>query len=190
VGTPADTICGGDAWCRERLAVEVDDPETATHRVAELATRGVFAIIAVTSEEHALASDPTADRAMSEAVVRAIAEAANARNVRLAVHERFADRAAEAIDRGARILAHTPYSEPIRETPLLESLVSDRILMITTLWVAGPNFRDPTSATWASRFETRKANTRALARAGGLLCFGTDDFVVAPRDALPWESKR
>jgi imidazolonepropionase-like amidohydrolase len=163
-GHPADTICKGNRWCRERLAVEVDNPKTAADRVAHLATRGVFAIKAVYSEKYTQESDPMADLAMNEAVVRAIARAASERNLRLAVHENFADRAAEAIDRGARILAHTPYSEMIQETPLLHRLVSDRIPVITTLWVAGPNFRDPANALWASRFEIRKANARALAR--------------------------
>lgn len=179
-GHPAETICGGDAWCRANLAVEVDDPAVAADRARAIAEKGVIGLKAVYSGAIERIPGEAAQGDMDPAVLEAISGAANDRGLRLAVHENFADRALDAIERGARVLAHTPYSEPIAGTALLDRLVGDRIPMIPTLWVAGPPLRDPASELWASRFANRKANAKALLDAGGLVVFGSDNAFIEP----------
>jgi imidazolonepropionase-like amidohydrolase len=177
-GHPAETICGGDAWCRAHLAVEVDDPAVATARVRAIAGKGIIGFKAVYSGPGERVAGKAAPGDMAPAVLDAIARAAHELGLRLAVHENYVDRALDAIERGARVLAHTPYSEPIAGTALLDRLVGDRSPTITTLWVAGPPLRDPTSELWARRLATRKANVKALLDAGGLVVFGTDNAFI------------
>ncbi len=185
-GHPAETICGGDSWCRERLAVEVDDPSVAAQRARAILEQGVIGIKAVHSGGGERISEEAALVTMDLEVARAIAEAATERGLRLAVHENFVDRALAAVESVARVLVHTPY-EPIDRNSLLDRLVADRIPMITTLWVAGPPIRDPGSELWATRLATRKANAKMLLDAGGLPVFGTDNFFIEPAEGIRLE---
>jgi len=92
-GHPAETICRGDAWCRAKLAVEVEDPAVAADRARAITEKGVIGLKAAYSGAIERTPGEAAQGDMDPAVLEAIASAAKERGLRVAVHENFADRA-------------------------------------------------------------------------------------------------
>ena len=182
-GHPAVTICRNNPYCLEHLAVPVDDPASARVRVAELAEAGVDFIKAV---HQAGAHLPL----MSEEVIVAIADEADARNVPFLVHGTFFSGMVRAVELGVDGFVHVPWRDSVDPAVSRAEFAGAGIPVATTVslhdsfvdaqgvrrTVMGGTFPpaqdgDRTQAV---------ANARVFADAGVTLAFGTDQQRLRP----------
>lgn len=168
-GHPATTVCGGfPRFCRDLIAVEVDDVQIARARVRELAGAGVDAIKAV---YHAM---PNPASKLGDDVLAAIAEEAELQGLPLIVHAGGAEDALRAVDLGAKRLVHPPLADLPERSRTTERLRRASI---------------PFSTTFAGRAQSAesRAAMRALWDGGITIAFGTDRFLNEPAEAVSQE---
>jgi imidazolonepropionase-like amidohydrolase len=151
-GHPAATVCQGDAFCRESVAVEVTDPDIARSGVRELADAGVNAIKAVYHQPGLPGLD--------DAVLQAIADEAEAQGLPFVVHELSFTSMITAAELGADRFAHTPHEDVVDPERARQLLGDAEIPISTTL--AGVSRR------------LKPANLKALRDSGVNLALGTD----------------
>jgi len=112
------------------MVKRVSGPEAARLAVAELAGNGIDVVKAVL-EGGGFGGMRTAPT-LGEAELRAIAEEAHARGLKLFVHVSTPREARIALDAGADVLAHVPISEPL-PPELVRRLATEGKAAITTL---------------------------------------------------------
>ncbi len=182
-GHPAATICRDNPFCVEHLAYMVDDPEYARSRVAALAEAGVDVIKAVHQAGSHLPS-------ISDSVIAAMAEEAEAHNVPFYVHGTFFAGMAEAARLGVDGFVHVPWRDradaatsatlfagaglPVATTVSLhDSLVDGQGIRRTVMGGTFPPAQDGDRA-------QAVANAGILSDAGVTLAFGTDQQPLRP----------
>ena len=147
---PMITAVGGyptQSWGRNGYGLECADAAAVRAAVQQLAAAGARVIkVPVTS-----------DPGLDDGELRAAAEEAHARGLKVAAHALSDDEAARAARTGVDVLAHTPVSPLSKKTV---ALWSDRAV-ISTLRAFGGS-------------ETAIANLHALRAAGATVLYGTD----------------
>ncbi len=166
-GHPATTVCGGfPSFCRDLIAIELDDAQVARARVRELAEAGVDAIKAVYQTWGGPASK------LADDVLAAIADEAQLHGLPLVVHALPQD-ALRAVELGAKRLVHPPLVGAPERSRTVERLREASIPFSTTLQGGvGPEML---------------ATMRALWDGGVTIAFGTDRFVNNPADDISRE---
>ena len=167
-GHPATTVCGGfPSFCRDLIAVEVDDAQIARARVRELAEAGVDAIKAV----YQAFGDPASK--LADDVLAAIADEAQLHGLPLIVHAGPQD-ALRVVELGAKRLVHPPLVAAPERSRTVERLRGASIPFSTT-------FRG------ADGIAEMLAAMRALWDGGVTIAFGTDRFLNNPADDISRE---
>lgn len=182
-GHPAATICRNNPYCREHLAVPVDDPALARARVAELAEAGVDFIKAV---HQAGAHLPL----MDEEVIAAMAAEADARDVPFVVHGTFYSGMVRAAELGVDGFVHVPWrdqADPVES----RAVFADAGIPIATTVSLHDSFVDAQGVrrtVMGGTFPPAQdgdriravANARVFWDAGVTLAFGTDQQRLRP----------
>ncbi len=184
-GHPAATICarGTWAWCRENLARELDDAETARQAVAELAEQDVDFIKVV--YENRLGAK--LDRVALEAIV----DEAKVRGLQVVAHAVPGELAVEAIEEGIGGLVHFPVRGSTDSQKLVRELgglaVSSTLGLLFPVADQQGDLRSPYGSRWNERREeARVAMSKAatvLWQAGAPLALGTDTPMFSPAES-------
>ena len=165
-GHLAVTVCRDNPWCRQRLAVEVDNREAARAKVREVAAAGVDAVKAV----YGLGGPTDSGEArMADDVLAAIAEDADRQQLPLIVHAMSMDAMLTVVDLGADRLVHPAFDRTL-DINHAGSLLRDRGVPISTTVgvVRGEELR-----------ENALANLRRLWDDGAMVAYRTDTLGLA-----------
>ncbi len=191
-GHPATTICGSDPWCRDRLAVEVDNAATARTKVRELREAGIDVVKVVNDGDLGVSMGPKLD----DAVLAAILDEAAELGLLSMVHANGVDDMLQAVRLGVRRLVHAPTRASVRGVtePLLEAAVmvattaSTHAAVIDDSGVARTPYGRPYAPRNRALLEQRLSNVRQLWDDGVLVAYGTD-LPWGPRESLELETR-
>ena len=188
---PAVTSCRSDPFCRQSVAIEVDDPDVARAHVRRLSDAGVDFIKAV---HHTAARMPDLD----DDVLAAIAAEAEKCEIPLVVHDPFFTGMIKGAQLGVDGFVHTPYRD-IGDVAAAEYLADAGIPVTTTVSI-NDTFIDENGIkrtvmgnTFPPARDDYRPNTKANLKlfwdAGVLLAFGTDTQRMRPyREAVLGEA--
>ena len=184
-GHPAGTFFMDNTFIRSTASIELSDAGQARMAVRELAEAGVDAIKIVYS------GWPAAPM-MTDAVLAAIVEEADAVGLPTIVHTATVDEFLAAAASGVGQFVHSPHGGTILGTGLAQILVDAEIPVATTVapW-SPPVFaaRGEAYPEWRrTRHDGRLENVRLLNNAGVTLAFGTDSPEVLRPSSLLTEA--
>jgi len=184
-GHPSGTFFSDNAFIRSSTSIELSEVGQAQVAVRELAEAGVDAIKIVYSRW------PEAPM-MTEAVLAAIVEEADAAGLQTIVHAATVDEFLAPAALGVRRFVHSPHGGTVAGTGLAQILVDAEIPVATTVapW-SPPVFaaRGEAYPEWRrTRHDGRLENVRLLSNAGVTLAFGTDSPEVLRPSSLLTEA--
>jgi imidazolonepropionase-like amidohydrolase len=176
-GHPATTVCGGmPSLCRDLLAVEVSDVETARGEVRRLASLGVDGIKAVYEST-------LGEAILRDDVLEAIGEEAERYGLPLIVHAP-GELGLRAVELGADKLVHPPLRDGVDLTEASRLLRSRSIPFATTTHgQAHPQV--PDGEEQLARYYL--PGIRRLWDDGVTIAFGTDRFFASPSEDIRHE---
>ncbi|UOQ59050.1 hydrolase [Leucobacter rhizosphaerae] len=143
----------GRAWAPDAAIVSVDAPESAVTAVAAVSARGGLGVKIALHAGMPLLPDPQ---------LRALIDAAHAAGLRAFVHAEGAGQAARAIDLGADVLVHVPWTERLGDDTIRRAAE------------AGMEWISTLSIHAGVALERALDNARRFRAAGGTLRYGTD----------------
>ena len=171
-GHPVTTVCAGEQWCRDHLAAEVEDEQSARHWVRLLAAQGVDGIKLVYDADWL---PPRMDQQVMEAVI----EEAHKSQLPTVAHSSSIADTLDLVNAGVDALAHLMES---RDEPEIRRIAADlaarSIPVTTTLSIiaqyveAGADFGAGSDA--ARMLQWRMNVARILVEEGVTLNLGTD----------------
>ena len=141
----------GRPWAPDRAVRQVGSPADAERAVAEAASYGVDAVKIALHTGMPLLDDAT---------LRALVAAAHAHVLPAMVHAEGPGQAARAIDAGADVLVHAPWTELVPDDVLRRGAGTT---WVSTLAIHGPREQ-----------ETALRNIRRFRELGGRVVYGTD----------------
>lgn len=182
-GHPVTTVCAGEQWCRDHLAAEVEDEQSARRWVRLLAAQGVDGIKLVYDADWL---PPRMDRQVMEAVI----EEAHKSQLPTVAHSSSIADTLDLVNAGVDALAHLMESRDESEIRRIAADLAARSIPVTTTLSiiaqyveAGADFGAGSDA--ARMLQWRMNVARILAEEGVTLNLGTD--TLAPL-AEPGES--
>ncbi|WP_217181096.1 hypothetical protein [Streptomyces sp. AC495_CC817] len=151
--TPVGGYPSDRSWAPAGSVRELSTPAEAASAVAEMAEAGATRV--------KVASNSTAGPVFDDEVFRAIVAAAGSRGLPVVAHAEGAGQARRAARLGARMLAHSPFTER-----LTDAEISEQVASVT--WISTLSIHDT-----AAR-EVAIDNVRRFHAAGGVVRYGTD----------------
>lgn len=163
-------VCGGDPFCRRRVAVETADPDSARVEVRRLAEMGADGIKVVIDRVI------VPDAMISQEVLEAVGEETEMLGLPMMVHGESTEDMMRAVRAGADNLVHTPVVGSIEElgaAPLLRD--AGARVATTVSW-----FSQAVASVWGVEWDDREYrqaldNIRFLMDEGIVVAFGTDN---------------
>ena len=171
-GHPVTTVCGGEKWCRDNLAAEVEDEQSARQWVRRLAAQGVDGIKLVYD------SDWLPPR-MDKPVMAAVVDEAHNNHLPVIAHSSSVADTLDLVHAGVDALAHLPESSDESEIRRLAGELAKRHIPVsTTLSIIAQYVETETEFSADSdageMLQWRMNTAKVLAEEGVALNLGTD----------------
>lgn len=160
-------VCGDNAFCADRVAFQVTDPDTARAHVRALAEAGVDGVKVFVDNEGA---------DLDDAVLAAIAEEARSLGLPAMLHAHRVEDMLAGVRLGANRLVHTPGDASIADGPGARLLREEDVAIATTVSFSSPQFAQAAGFdhAGAARHSLILQNIRHLFDEGVVVAFGTD----------------
>ena len=163
-------VCGGEPFCRGRVAVETVDPDSARAEVRRLAAMGADAIKVVIDRRIA------PDVVIEEDVLEAVGEEARGVGLPMMVHAEDLRSMLTALRAGADALVHTPVVGSMEEAGAAALLRDADVPVATTVSWSSRAAASAMGVEWdAGEHRQALRNIRYMMDEGVVVAFGTDN---------------